>query len=222
MIVVHYNEIVSDVQALAKKFGRDPQDIKIVVVSKLRSIDDILNVYQLGCRDFGENRVQEFVEKRFHCPKDINWHFIGTLQSNKIKKIVGQCALIHSVNSLELVGKIAEFSYKEKMITPLLLQVNTSGEKTKHGLSPDEWMKSFSQLKELPNLKFEGLMTMAPLTEDKVVIRNCFRRLKEFQKECQRMMEGSFKDLSMGMSHDYPIAIEEGATILRIGSAIYV
>lgn len=191
------------------------REVTVVAVSKQRSLEDILQVYRAGCRDFGENRVPEALEKIEKAPQDIRWHFIGMLQRKKVPKVIGKFALIHSVDSPELAKKISLCSADRGAETSLLLQVNTSGEKTKHGFSPQELQKMFPQLLELPNIAIKGLMTMAPLTDDKEQIQSCFSQLRLLRDEFQ------LHHLSMGMSHDYPIAITEGATLVRIGTAIF-
>lgn len=188
-----------------------PKNVKLVVVTKNVPVEDISLVYELGCRDFGENRVQDALPKIEELPPDIRWHFIGTLQKNKVKKVVGNFALIHSVDSVELAQEIS----KQGIDTSILLQVNTSGEESKQGFTEDEFRRNLAMIQKMPYIQVKGLMTMAPLTEDVDQIRMCFRRLRELRDEL------GLKELSMGMSHDYKIAIDEGATIVRIGSAIF-
>lgn len=183
---------------------------KLVVVTKNQPISKVLEVYQAGCRDFGENRIQEALLKIGEVPADVHWHFIGTLQKNKVNKAIGKFALIHSVDSYALAEKISQSGGAK-----ILLQVNTSGEVSKHGLSIEEWRPSLESLFSLPNLQIEGLMTMAPLTEDTAIIRQTFRKLRLFAEELK------LPELSMGMSHDFEIALEEGATLVRIGSALF-
>lgn len=188
-----------------------PKNVKLVAVTKNVPVEDISLVYELGCRDFGENRVQDALPKIEELPPDIRWHFIGTLQKNKVKKVVGNFALIHSVDSVELAQEIS----KQGIDTAILLQVNTSGEASKKGFTADEFRRDLAMIQKMPYIQVKGLMTMAPLTEDVDQIRMCFRRLRELRDE------SGLKELSMGMSHDYKIAIEEGATIVRVGSAIF-
>lgn len=200
----HYLDILN-------KIASTGRNIKLVVASKNQPLSKILEVYKSGCRDFGENRIQEVLKKIHDGPPDINWHFIGTLQKNKVHQAIGKFALIHSVDSFELAKKISEAN----QTTPILLQVNTSGESSKHGLSIEAWRPHLEALFSLPHLQIQGLMTMAPHTDDKTLIRQTFRSLRRFGEELH------LPHLSMGMSHDYEIALEEGATILRIGSAIF-
>jgi len=218
-----YTQIRADVEAIARRCDRDPASITLVTVTKTHPLEDILPVYDAGCRDFGESRLQEALEKIPQAPQDIRWHFIGTLQSNKVRKAISRFALIHSVDSVELAAKISQISVEMGMTTPILLQANTSGEASKHGLPPDQWKQAFESLLALPGIDIQGLMVMAPLTEDESVIRRCFSELRYLRDELASYpgISSSFRHLSMGMSYDYPIAIEEGATLLRIGSAIF-
>ncbi len=218
-----YFTIKEHVTNLATLCGRKGTDIHLVAVSKSRNIEEMKSVYEAGGREFGESRVQEVVEKKKHMPENCRWHFIGTVQSNKIAKCIGQFCLIHSVDHSALAKKLSRASQEKNSMTSILLQVNTSGESAKHGLSKEQWEKELDSLHLLSHLRIEGLMTMAPLTEDVGVIRKCFRELYELREAWRKEMKEPlhFTHLSMGMSQDYPIAIEEGATILRIGSAIF-
>lgn len=217
-----YRKIKEHVSLLAKECHRDPNEITLLSVSKNFTWDQISSAYQSGCRNFGESKVQEALSKIEEAPKDILWHFIGNLQKNKVKKIIGKMSLIHSVDSLSLAEKISECSQNAEIITPILLQVNSSGEKTKNGLKASEWIDLFSTIETLPSLLIEGLMTMAPLTDDYTLIRKCFRETRELLETLNSMKKKNLlHHLSMGMSNDYPIAIQEGATIIRVGSAIF-
>lgn len=219
----HYSEIQNKVQEKALACGRRPDDITLIAVSKTYPIEEIKAVYQEGGRQFGESRVQEALAKIPLMPEDCVWHLIGTLQSNKVAKAVSAFRLIHSVDTPELAQKISQASQSKGIVTSVLLQVNTSGEKTKHGLSGEEWQKQLEEVNQLSHLRIEGLMTMAPDVEEKKVIRACFRELYQWRERwCKEMKEPAiFRHLSMGMSHDYEIAIEEGATLLRVGTAIF-
>lgn len=188
-----------------------PAAVKLIVVTKNIPVKSIQSVYDLGCRDFGENRVQEALPKIEEMEKDIHWHFIGTLQKNKVKKVIRRFDLIHSVDSFELAQEISKLGIDTK----ILLQVNTSGEESKQGFSPGEIEKKLPLIQKLPFVQVQGLMTMAPLTENIAEIRACFRSLRELRDR------HGLQELSMGMSHDYMMAIEEGATMVRIGSAIF-
>lgn len=216
-----YKLLKKSIEEKALSVGRDPSLISLVVVSKFQDLNRIMEVYQEGGRLFGESRVQEALLKLDEAPKDISWHFIGNLQKNKVAKIIGKFALIHSVDSFDLAKKISEESLKLNLKSSILLEVNTSGELSKHGLTVDEVRACFKSFLNLKGVEIKGFMTMAPMTEDKEVIRNTFRTLKEVKNEIEHQNNMILPHLSMGMSNDYLIAIEEGATLLRVGSLIF-
>lgn len=206
-------QVLERMKVAALHSGRSLDEITLVIVTKNHPLEEILPLYHQGFLDFGENRVQEAFSKMGQ--KNIRWHLIGHLQKKKVKKVIGKFHLIHSVDSLELAESLSKASGEAGITTHILLQVNVSGEETKQGLSPQEWEKVRNEVFSLPHLKIEGLMTMAPLTEDTSLIRHVFSQLKKMRDSW------GLKHLSMGMSHDFEIAIEEGATIVRIGSAIF-
>ena len=219
----NYQHLLEEIRAIALACGRNPDDITCIAVSKTHPWEEVLPLYEIGCFNFGENRIQEALEKIDQAPNGIDWHLIGPLQKNKVNKAIGKFVLIHSVDSIELAQKISQSSCKAGFTTSILIEVNTSGETTKHGFDEISLMNAFNEISELPNLIIDGLMTMAPYTENENVIRQCFRRLSELntnlkEKNCQN---APMSHLSMGMSNDYRIAIEEGATLLRIGSFIF-
>lgn len=224
--MARYKAFKEHIDQIALRSKRNPSEITLIAVSKNQPIDPIQAIYDEGCRDFGENRIQEALTKIPLLP-DCRWHFIGSLQTNKVNKAVSRFALIHSVDSFELALKISLISGQMGHRQSILLQLNISGEHTKQGFSEEECHRCLKLILDLPNLSIEGLMTMAPLTEDKELIRHCFRRLRELRDEFQVIakehgkVHASFQHLSMGMSEDYAIAIEEGATLLRIGRAIF-
>lgn len=223
MTAKNYDQIKTEVAEIALQSNRNVHDITLIAVSKGHPSSKMLPIYDEGCRDFGESRIQEALPKMAEMPQqDIRWHFIGSLQKNKVRKAVKAFALIHSVDHPDLARKIAEVSLEEGCVTSILLQVNVLGEKTKHGLSIEEWreMIIYSKLFDLKGIHIEGLMTMAPLTDDEQQIRCCFSRLREFRDELA-VLHPEVRHLSMGMSQDYHLAIAEGATLLRIGSAIF-
>lgn len=215
-MIEKYRYICKDIEQIALRCGRDPASITVVAVTKGHPWHDIEPLYHEGCRIFGESRIQEAEEKWKESPKEILWHLIGALQKNKVRKAIGHFTLIHSVSSYEIAKKISECSVQAGVMTSILLQANTSGEPTKQGLSPYEWKLIFSDLLQLPGLQVQGWMTMAPLVEDTRIIRQCFADLRRLRDEL-----GHLPHLSMGMSHDYRIAIEEGATLVRIGTALF-
>ena len=223
MLSEQYFSVLEKVEQKILLVGRSLEEVKVVAVSKFQTLEAIRELYQLGCQNFGESRVQEGLPKIIQLMYQPNWHFIGTLQTNKVAKVVKYFDLVHSVDSIQLAKKISEVSLEQEKITPILLQVNISLESTKHGLTENEWEKHFDELHEMQGLEVQGLMTMAPLTTNEKMIRMCFRRLYELRIKWRNFMKNPavFHQLSMGMSNDYLIAIEEGATLLRIGSAIF-
>lgn len=218
-----YLQFKEKVANLAVRHSRNPSEIQIVAVSKYYSWEHVFPAYQAGCRNFGENRLQEFFEKKEEAPPDVCWHFLGTLQKNKVRKAIGNFVLIHSVDSYELAQKISSCSLDANTETSLLLQVNTSGEISKHGLNVEECKNQLENLMNLPAIKIKGLMTMAPLTQDEHIIHNCFSDLRNLRDRLEEQTGNTckFPYLSMGMSQDFQIAIEEGATHLRIGTALF-
>lgn len=219
--------IQNEIASAALRVGRDPSTIQLVVVSKKQSLDDIKTLFDYGVRHFGESRIQEAEEKLRLLPPEIHWHMIGHLQSNKVTKVVGSYCLIHSVDSLELAKKISQKSVERSVVTDILLEVNTSGEEVKHGFTPQAIREQFSAIIALPALRIKGLMTMAAMMptgspEEQARTRASFRLLAELKKELQAGTPvKDFSELSMGMSQDFSLAIEEGATIVRIGSHIF-
>ena len=215
------NIVKKNISNALNKTGRSLEEIKLVAVSKTKPVETILEAYNLGLRDFGENKAQELKTKVAELPKDINWHFIGHLQTNKVKEVVQVAELIHSVDSIKIAGEINKRARAIEKVQNILIEVNTSDEDTKFGLSSIEQVKEIALFcTEASNLNLCGLMTMAPFTENKKILRNCFIKLREM-KEKLNYNGFNLKELSMGMTNDYEIAIEEGATIVRIGTALF-
>ncbi len=216
--------------------NRDPNELKLVVVTKSATIDAMKEIIHLGFTNLGENRVQqlkkvsteieEFLGQQGSgsgLPKRVHWHMIGHLQRNKVRQVLPIASLIHSVDTLRLAEEISTSAAKLNLCPKVLLQVNTSNESQKYGAPVGAATHLAEQIETLPNVKLIGLMTMAPLTRNKDVIRACFVRARELFVEMrgEKIVGPQFTELSMGMSSDYEVAIEEGATILRIGSAIF-
>ena len=193
-----------------------------VAVSKTKPVDDIEKIYNLGHKEFGENKVQELLEKYNKLPKDIKWHMIGHLQTNKIKKVIPIISLIHSVDSLKLLKKINNEAIKINKVISCLLQINISNENNKYGFSIDQIREIFNNetLKDFKFIRIKGLMGMASFTENKNQIRIEFNNLKKIFDEF-KINYPELKIISMGMSGDYKIAIEEGSNMIRIGSKIF-
>jgi hypothetical protein len=213
----HITSLIRNIKSEKKQ-----ENITIVAVSKNVGINKIKEAYSLGIRNFGESRAQELVEKiKLIDYKDINWHFIGTLQKNKVKYVVPIAYLIHSVDSIELLEEINKQANKNNKIQNCLIEFKTSYEDSKAGIENfDELKTILNYAKELSNVKVIGLMTISPLTEDVDVIRQSFRKLYDIKAELNNLGY-ALTELSMGMSGDYGIAIEEGSTIVRIGTYIF-
>jgi len=216
-----YRRVLESIQEAARLAGRDPKTISLVAVTKNIPWEQVLPLYQEGQREFGESRIPDAFLKMEQAPPDCRWHMIGNLQANKIRKIVGRFALIHSVDTPEIAKKISSVSGELGVSTSILLEANTSGEASKHGLSPDAWLEQIEQVVQLPHLSIRGMMTMAPLSEDEKVVRGCFARLRQLRDQIERKVGIKLPVLSMGMSHDYRLAIAEGATLVRIGTALF-
>jgi PLP dependent protein len=211
--------ITSEIQRLHLEL---PSTTKLVAVSKFHPAEAIKEAYAAGQRIFGESRVQELCEKRPLLPPDIEWHFIGHLQTNKIKQIVPFVSLIHGVDSAKLLKEINKEGEKIGRAVPCLLQIFVAQEETKFGLSPNECRALVSEVKNYPFVQLCGLMGMASLTDDPKQIRAEFGQLKSLFDELKAEMNlPAFKELSMGMSEDYPLAVECGSTMVRIGSRIF-
>ncbi len=203
-----------------------PDDVQLVAVTKKRSIDEILDVYHSGIRDFGENRVQELLLKQPYLPSDIRWHLIGHLQTNKVKYIASFIHLIQSVDSIKLLIEINNQAKRHNRVIDCLLQVYIAEEETKFGLDAGEIesILSSSELNDLQNIRIIGLMGMATYTDDLNQVRNEFHYLKSLFGQIKAThfpTQDYFSQISMGMSSDYLIAIEEGSTIVRIGTALF-
>lgn len=198
---------------------------KIIAVTKYVDTEKVVEAYQAGLRDFGENRLQDAEKKMKELPEEINqnitWHFLGHLQTNKAKKVTGSFGYIHSVDSIKLAQILSESAQEKAISQKILIQVNISGEQTKFGFSADELKTSFEELINLKNIEIVGLMTMAPFAEDENVQRQTFKGLRELRNKLQTEYKINIPELSMGMSNDYRVAYSEGATIVRIGRALF-
>ncbi len=203
-----------------------PVGVRLVAVSKFKPAEDISALYQHGQRVFGENHAQEMKAKHEILPQDIEWHFIGHLQTNKVKYIAPYVSLIHSIDSLDLLKEVNKHAVKNNRVIPCLLQFHIADEETKFGFTFEECaeMLNSSEFQELKNVKIHGVMGMATFTDDQEQVRGEFRHLHQIFQDLKVQyfaQEPDFKEISMGMSEDYPIAIEEGSTLVRIGSAIF-
>jgi len=214
----NYARLQREISEACAKARRDPKELTLIAVSKGHPMQSIREAVALGMKDIGESKAQELEEKYPELKTlGADIHFIGHLQGNKVKKAVEMADYIHSVDSLDLLRKVHYAALDIDKVQNIFLQVNTSGEKQKQGMKPEEVESLLTTMKNLPygNVKFMGLMTMAPLTEDTERIRSCFRTLYDVKEHL------NLHHLSMGMSNDFKIAIEEGATVLRIGTKIF-
>ena len=215
-------EVRANIAEAAKNAGRDAASVRLLAVSKTFPADDVLEALAAGQIEFGENRVQELETKVPVCGPETVWHLIGHLQTNKAEKAVGLAEYIHSVDSVKLLNRINAAAEKHGKRQKLLLEVNVSGEESKFGLSGYDAVRETAEYAlSLANVQLLGLMTMAPLDAPDSVLHATFGGLREFRDRLEREFSIRLPELSMGMSHDYPIAIAEGATIVRIGTAIF-
>jgi len=207
----------------AIRSNRNPEDILLIGVSKNISPPRILEALEAGIQHFGENRVQEFLDKYEKVDKKVKWHLIGSLQTNKVKYIIDKVELIHSLDRIKLAQEIEKIAARIDKQIPVLVQVNISGETTKSGIKPDDVIDFVESVTQYPHIRVKGLMTIGPLTEDEQLIRTCFRRMKKlFDEICKRdIPHVEMQYLSMGMTNDFEIAIEEGSNMVRIGRAIF-
>ena len=196
------------------------KDISLVAVSKTKTIEDIMSAYNSGHRLFGENRVQELTNKYSNLPKDIKWNMIGNLQSNKVKYIASFVDLIHSLDSLKLAREINKQAEKNNRVIDCLVQIKISKEETKHGVSFDNFDEFYKNVKSLKSINIAGLMGMASFTDDKNLIKDEFKSISSLYKKL-KLVDKNIKYLSIGMSNDYNLAINEGGNMIRIGSKIF-
>ena len=205
-----------------QRVGRNPNEVELLLVTKGIEVARMQSAYNFGSRSFGENKVQELTSKKEHLPKDIKWHFIGHLQTNKAKSLVKQVVLIHSCDRIELARELEKQAEKANESFEVLLQVNASGESTKHGFRPEAVERSVSEMKAFNRLKIRGLMTMGPNTKDEKLIRLAFSKLRNLRDQLGKQFPDlDWHYLSMGMSLDFEYAVEEGANLLRIGTAVF-
>lgn len=223
MISEQIYAVQEQIRQACLRAGRDPKAVTLIAVSKTKPAEMIQAAYQEGLREFGENYVQELVEKTDRLPADIRWHMIGHLQRNKVKYVVGKAVLIHSVDSLRLAEEIQKESSKKGMISDILIEVNIAGEENKFGSTAADVEKLISQVAALKQIRIRGLMTSAPYVENAEENRKYFRQLKQLCVDINaKNIDNVHMDvLSMGMTNDYVVAVEEGATMVRVGTAIF-
>ena len=222
MIKDNIKLVKDNIKSACNKTERKFEDVTLIDVSKTKPIEMLKEAYDAGERDFGENYVQELLDKIPQMPEDVRWHMIGHLQTNKVKYIVGKVFLIHSVDTLHLAQAISKESVKKDVVTHILVEINVAGEESKFGTSDmSANLEMIKDIFKLPNIVIKGLMTSAPYTEDPETNRDYFKQLYEFaNKEAKDYIEGT-AILSMGMTGDYVVAVEEGATMVRVGTGIF-
>ncbi len=223
MIKENIDIVKSKIEAACKRSGRNSGDVTLIAVSKTKPVSDIEQAYETGTRDFGENKVQELDEKFPVLPKDIKWHLIGHLQRNKVKYIVDKVELIHSVDSVRLAEQIEHEAAKKNITVKILVQVNVANEDTKFGLRWEDTIDIIKQISCLSHVHIKGLMTIAPFTDNPENNRGYFKKLKELSDEINALHLDNVEmtELSMGMTGDYEVAVEEGATLVRVGTGIF-
>lgn len=215
--------VEKEIQKACKRSGRSRDEVTLIAVSKTKPVSTLEEAYGLGVRVFGENKVQELTEKYDALPKDIEWHMIGHLQRNKVKYIIGKAALIHSVDSIRLAETIEKEAAKLDTTARILIEVNVAKEESKFGVMPEEVLEFVEKVSEFDHIRVEGLMTIAPFVENPEENRTIFAHLRKLSVDIAKknLHNTNMSVLSMGMTNDYRVAIEEGATMVRVGTGIF-
>ena len=223
MLKENLEEVERRIQAACCRAGRDRSEVTLIAVSKTKPVEMLQEIYDCGVRDFGENKVQELVDKYEVLPSDIRWHLIGHLQRNKVKYVVDKACLIHSVDSVRLAKAISDEAVKKQCQVKILVEVNVAGEESKFGVSVEDTLLLIEEIAGYPNIRIEGLMTIAPFVENPEDNRQIFRKLKQLSVDidAKNIKNVNVHILSMGMTNDYEVAIEEGATVVRVGTGIF-
>ena len=221
MVTENLKKVEKKIESACTRAGRDRNDVTLIAVSKTKPVEMLSEIYDLGERNFGENKVQELTEKEEVLPKDIHWHMIGHLQTNKVKYIIDKVTLIHAVDRYSLLKEIEKQAAKRDLEMPVLIQVNIAKEESKHGFEVEEIDEVFNSLKDYPHVKVRGLMMMAPHIESSET-EKYFKMTQELLQRLQKDYPMYQLDqLSMGMSNDYHEALKHGSTMIRIGSALF-
>ena len=223
MINENLMQVRKNIEAACQKAGRNPEEVTLIAVSKTKPVPMLEEAYQAGSRDFGENKVQEIMDKYPVLPDDIRWHMIGHLQRNKVKYIEDKVSLVHSVDSLRLAEEISRQAEKKQTELDILVEVNIAQEESKFGTSRAEAAQLVEEIAKLPCIHVKGLMTIAPFVEHPEENRKYFRQIKELSVDIEKknIDNVSMSVLSMGMTNDYMVAVEEGATMVRVGTGIF-
>ncbi len=223
MLKENLAEVEKNICEACEKAGRSRAEVTLIAVSKTKPVSMLTEIYEAGVRDFGENKVQELCNKCEEMEKDINWHMIGHLQRNKVKSVVDKACLIHSVDSYRLAEEINIQAKKKNMTVPILVEINIAEEESKFGINEADAMQLVEEIAELENIRIKGLMTIAPYVENPEDNRNYFRAIRQLSVDItnKNIDNVSMGVLSMGMTGDYAVAIEEGATLVRVGTGIF-
>ena len=223
MVIENLKKVEDKITAACLRAGRAREDVTLIAVSKTKPESMVEEAYSVGQRDFGENKVQEICRKIEVLPQDIRWHMIGHLQRNKVRHVVGKACMIHSVDSLRLAEAISQEAVKQDSIVPVLIEVNVAQEESKFGVTTEETIALIEAAAKLPHISIRGLMTIAPFVEDPEENRPIFRKLKQLSVDiaAKNINNVTMSVLSMGMTNDYEVAIEEGATMVRVGTGIF-
>jgi len=216
-----FTDVRQCMEKACKRAGRDPATVTLVAVSKGHPPETVRAAADLGQTVFGESRIQEARVKVDQSPGRLHWHFIGHLQSNKCREAVALFEMIQSVDSVALAREISKWADREGKTMPVLLEVNVAGESTKFGFTPEQLLPAVNEINQLPKIEIQGLMTIAPWAPDPEKVRPIFRQLRESKEYCEKSLGAPLPHLSMGMSGDFEVAIEEGATLVRIGTALF-
>lgn len=223
MIQENWAQVENHIYQACQKANRRREEVTLIAVSKTKPVEMLKEAYQCGARDFGENKVQEIMDKILQMPEDTKWHMIGHLQTNKVKYIIDKTTLIHSVDSLRLAEEINRQAIKHQLTADILIEVNIAGEETKFGISKEETLDMIKAISQLSNVRIKGLMTIAPYVTNPEDNRTYFRQIKQLSVDiAQENIDNVSMDiLSMGMTGDYMVAIEEGSTHVRVGTGIF-
>ena len=216
-------QVEQNIEEACRRAGRDRSEVTLIAVSKTKPVETLQEAYDLGVRVFGENKVQEMADKYEVLPKDIRWHLIGHLQRNKVKYIIDKAVLIHSVDSLRLAQTIEKEAKKHNLTAHILIEVNVAREESKFGIFPEDLEALVDEIAKLPHIQVDGLMTIAPFVADPEENRPVFRELRKLSVDItkKKVDNVTMSVLSMGMTNDYQVAIEEGATMVRVGTGIF-
>lgn len=223
MIKENLEEVREKIRQACQKSGRREEDVTLISVSKTKPVEVLREAYEAGSRDFGENRVQEIMEKYGQMPEDVRWHMIGHLQKNKVRQVIDKAVLIHSVDTVELAEQIEKDAAKRDLTVDILLEVNVAEEESKFGFRTEEVEAAVMKIKEFPHVHIKGLMTIAPFVSNSEDNREVFKKLYQLYVDIRskNIDNVNMSVLSMGMTGDYEVAVEEGATMIRVGTGIF-